>query len=116
MWKEPLLRASLVYWGSVSAWPAPDAGGAQGGSCPPSGKVASSLVPSPSGWSCADASWTEGEGSSELASLSPSGDRGRQWSGMASSDDGSGSGPEHSGFCSITGCSSPGKQMTARYQ
>lgn len=114
---------SLVYCCSASAWPLPDTVGPLEGSRPPSVKAALSLRGSPSVWPSADASGTPGDRfSEELSSPSLSGDRGRQWSGMISSDRGSAAeveawnGLRHSGFCSYTGPLSPGKQITAKYQ
>ncbi len=114
---------SLVYCCSASAWPLPVAGGPLEGSRPPSVKAALSLRGSLSAWPSMDASGTPGDWlSEELSSPSLSGDRGRQWSGMLSSDGGSAAEAEawnglwHSGFCSYTRPLSPGKQMTAKYQ
>lgn len=98
---------------SASGWTLPVPVGALEGSCPPSVKDASPLS-RPS----AVASGPPGDGSSEkLSRPSLSGDRGRQWSGICSSEgEASGKGPGHSGFFSMIGPLRPGKQMTARYQ
>lgn len=110
---------SLVYCCSPLTWPFPDI--AEGSCCPPSVNAELSVASSPSVRSSKDPSGAPpGEScSEELSSPSLSGDRGRQWSGMFSSDSAvrvAGNGLWYSGFCSSTGRSRPGKQITARYQ
>lgn len=124
---------SLVYCGSESTWPLTIAPGAFEGSCPPLEKAEFSIVWLLLGWTSTGTSVTPGDWCSEEPERSSlSGDSGRQWSGMPSSDGApgagtgegpgiapgveAGNGPWYWGLGSYSGPWRPGKQITAKYQ